>query len=176
MEYTCSCCGEVHHDLPDLVCEQPQYTLGITGRERRKRVKLSSDLCALDGKHFFVRCVLRIPIIGEDSDFGWGVWVSASRINFKTYAKTLRYNNVFAKLFLRNKEVDIEPWMGWLANSLPHYENTCKVKALVLPQSDDTRPLVELEPSDHPLAVHQRDGMPKELAINLAEKVLHGHK
>jgi hypothetical protein len=35
------------------------------------------------------------------------------------------------------------------------------------------RPWVEREPTEHPLAVDQRDGLPGERAIAMAEHLLH---
>jgi Uncharacterized protein conserved in bacteria (DUF2199) len=36
------------------------------------------------------------------------------------------------------------------------------------------RPFIELEPTDHPLAVEQRDGITWERVQEIAEQVLHG--
>ena len=38
------------------------------------RCELSSDVCVVDGKYFFVRGCIEIPVHGADEPFVWGVW------------------------------------------------------------------------------------------------------
>ena len=64
---------------------------------------------------------------------------------------------------------------GYLfGSSVPCYPETLQVKAMVHTRRVGLRPLVELEPTDHPLAVEQRDGITWRRVQEIAEAVLHG--
>ncbi|HZG42899.1 MAG TPA: DUF2199 domain-containing protein [Longimicrobium sp.] len=54
------------------------------------------------------------------------------------------------------------------------YPDTLLLKTYVHLQPVPVRPLVELEPTDHPLAVDQREGVTQERAREIVEAVLHG--
>jgi hypothetical protein len=105
-------------------------------------------LCVLDDTHFFVRSVLPFRIRGAEDDFYWGVWSTLSEQNF------LRYQAAY--------DEDMSGWdamFGYLSNELPGYPDTLNLKLSVQTQRQGDRPLLTLEPTDHPLAVDQRDGM-----------------
>ncbi|MEH2613576.1 DUF2199 domain-containing protein [Bradyrhizobium sp. AZCC 1693] len=53
----------------------------------------------------------------------------------------------------------IGPFFGWLSAELPVYPSTENLKTLVHLRDDGIRPYIELQPTDHPLAVEQRDGI-----------------
>jgi len=65
-------------------------------------------------------------------------------------------------------------YFGWLASRLPHYPDTLNLKTMVVARSAGLRPLLELEPGGHPLAVDQRDGLTSHAAQALAGKIWHG--
>ena len=112
---------------------------------------LSEDFCVLRGEHFFVRAVLELPIIGGDAKrFGFGVWSTLSRPNFERYVDTFDSGGEHAEL---------GPWLGWFSNRLAGYPDTLNLKCRLHFQADRQRPKIELEPTEHPLAVEQRDGM-----------------
>lgn len=99
-----------------------------------------------------------MPIKGTDDTFMWGVWVTLSETNFK------RYWDLF--------DVDPPPpgegpYFGWLSNRLPSYPDTLNLKTHVHLRAGRQRPSIVLDPTDHPLAVHQRDGisLPELLTI-----------
>ncbi|MEM7223561.1 MAG: DUF2199 domain-containing protein [Pseudomonadota bacterium] len=163
LTYTCGCCGEVHKGLPDFGFDSPDFYWDVPETERDRRSTLDNNFCSIDGEYFFVRCVLEIPIIGTEDSFGWGVWSSLSETNYK------RYQDVF----LADQRSGEGPYFGWLSNRLPFYPETLQLSQKVHPQDDNMRPLLELEPTDHPLAVDQREGMPMERAIEFAQRLMH---
>lgn len=161
--FRCSGCGEMHEGLPEQAFLEPDYIYALEKTEKEVRAKTSDDLCMLDENDFFIRCVLQIPIVGEETPFGWGIWVSASKENFWRYAE----------LFRDDRETEMVPWFGWVSNRLPFYDDTLKLKTNVYPQGGGKRPLVKLEPTNHLLSVHQQQGMPLDLAIQIALPKLH---
>ena len=59
---------------------------------------------------------------------------------------------------------------------LPVYPNTLRLKTKVHTQAGNLRPLVELEPTAHPLAVEQRNGITMGRAREIAEALLYGER
>jgi hypothetical protein len=129
--YSCTCCGEVHDDLPDLTFGMPAHTHHIPESERPKRVKIDSDLCSVDGEEFFIRGVLRIPIVNHTQDLGFGVWVSRKKENFQTYVENF-------------DSAEIGPFFGWLSNEFNFGgQPTLNLKTMVHFQGKGIRPLTE---------------------------------
>jgi hypothetical protein len=147
MEYRCTVCGELHDDLPDIGADKPDQWWGIPEEERSRRILLTSDTCVIDEKDFFIRGVIEIPIHDYPQRFGFGVWVSQKRENFLTY--------------MQNPEsAEIGPFFGWLCTRIASYsEDTLLLKTMAHFRGGSLRPMIELEPTDHPLAVDQRDGI-----------------
>jgi hypothetical protein len=120
--------------------------------------------CILEGEHFFVRCVLDIPLIGSGGrSFGYGVWSTPSRKNFLLYQET----------FDSGEQGDLGPWFGWFSNRLEGYPDSLNLKCQVHPRAGRQRPWVELEATDHPLALEQRNGISFDRLVEILE--LHGH-
>lgn len=147
MIYYCSVCGKIHDDLPDIGADRPDYWWGIPEEERDTRIKLTSDTCEIDDEHFFIRGVIHIPLHDQAETFGFGVWVSQKRENFMTY-------------LANPASSEIGPFFGWLSTRIAYYEeDTLSLKTKAHFQDGASRPLIELEPTDHPLAVDQREGI-----------------
>lgn len=163
MTFTCTVCGEEHEGLPDFGFDAPAYYLQVPEAERAARCRLSSDFCVIDGQYHFVRAVLLIPVQGLAQAFGWGVWTSLSPENFR------RCLDVWAL----DDPGEEGPYFGWLSSRLPFYPDTLELKLKVALQPGGQRPRLELEPSDHPLAVDQREGIPWTRAVEMVEKLMH---
>ena len=66
---------------------------------------------------------------------------------------------------------------GYLfGSSIPCYPETLQLKTMVRTRRVGLRPLVELEPTDHPLAVEQRFGITWRRVQEIVETVLHGDR
>jgi hypothetical protein len=118
----------------------------------------------MDGQHFFVRARIVLPVVDADEDFEWGVWVSLSEANF---SRALQ-------LWTDPRRMDEPPYFGWLSTELPGYEpTTLNLKTNLHTQPVGVRATVELEPTDHPLAVEQRTGITLARVQDIAERVLH---
>ncbi|MEV7291227.1 DUF2199 domain-containing protein [Streptomyces microflavus] len=125
---------------------------------------LSSDQCVIKGQHFFIRGLIEIPVIGGEDVFSWGVWVSLSKENF---AGALDVWNT------EGREAE-KPYFGWLSTELALYsESTTDLKTNAHTRPVGKRPYIELEPTDHPLAVEQRAGITQDRIREIAIAVLH---
>jgi hypothetical protein len=123
--------------------------------EREKRIWGNSDACVIDEEEFFVRGVILVPVRDQERNFGIGVWVSQKRENFETYMKN--YDTP-----------SIGPFFGWLSNRLPFYErDTWALKTMAHFQGNGKRPLIKLEPCDHPLFADYSDGVTLDRAWQL---------
>lgn len=161
--FLCTCCGERHNGLPDLAYDAPLFYAELSDEEKETVARKSDDLCSIRDEHFFVRAVLFVPILGTDHNFGWGVWVSLSESNFRRYVEQFE---------AAEPEQD-DGWFGWLSNRLPWYPDTLLLKTSVWLQPYPSRPLVELEPTDHLLSVHQREGVDLATLQRIVEAALH---
>ncbi len=163
MKYSCATCGEVHEGVPGLSFEAPAYYYAVPPNERAQRCALTSDTCIIDQEHFFVRGCLEIAVDGEPEPFVWGVWVSLSRENFQR----------FLELYDERERSQRGRYVGWLSVRLPDYPDTLKLKAAVHLRDGETRPLIELEPTDHLLALEQRTGMSRGRLVEILSLAEH---
>lgn len=156
-KFVCSVCGEEHEGLPALGLHKPDYWLSLTPKQQ-KQGKIDSDICKTHDGHFFVRCVLVIPLLdGPEKTLEYGPWSSLSEDNFKRYVKTFRDND----------QSKIGPMFGWFSNDLQAFPGSLNLKCQVWPQDNNQRPHIELEASDHPLSLAQRNGITFARALEL---------
>jgi len=164
MSYACRRCGERHRGLPmSYGTDAPDYWDPSLAGD--KSSTLGQEQCVIKDEHFFVRGRLVIPVTdAAGSEFDWGVWVSLSRESF-TRALSLWTTPG------RERE---QPYFGWMSTELPLYEpSTLSLGTRVHTQAVGQRPLVELEPTDHPLAVEQRTGITLARVQEIAETLMH---
>ena len=149
MKYTCAVCGKEHDGLPGLGTAAPLYYYSVPAEERVNRCRLDSDTCVIDDQFFFVRGCLEIPIVGEREPFIWGVWASVSSESFET----------FLRFYDQDHRSHEGPFFGWLSASFKGYPDSESLKTLVHLRDHGQRPFIELEPTEHPLAIEQRSGI-----------------
>ena len=125
---------------------------------------VDGELCTYRKRDFAIHGCLDIPIVDTDDVFTWGVWVSLSRENAK------RAIDVW---FTDGRESE-EAYFGWVLTALPYEPSTVLLKANIHTRPIGERPFIELESTDHPLAVEQREGVTRNRAIEIATAVLHG--
>jgi hypothetical protein len=163
LEYRCRSCGELHVGLPAWHFATPVQALGIPREERRARVELTEDACIIDGREFYLKGLLHLSVHGSDEPFTWGVWLSVSDESYRRCSA----------LFGDTERKAGESFFGWLCNALPGYPDTQLLKTYLHVQAYPLRPWVELEPTGHPLAIDQREGISRERAIWMAEQLWH---
>ena len=161
--FKCRTCDEWHEGVPHLGAAAPLYYYAISEEERDHRCDLGSDTCVIDDEFFFVRGVIEIPVHGLDETFGWGVWASLSKASFLEYMA--RYDDP--------RRAELGPYFGWLSAALADYPETENLKLSVQPRGPELRPLFELEPTDHLLAVEQRQGISQKRLAEILEGALH---
>lgn len=164
--FICSNCGEFHEGFPlDYGHRFPDYYFEVPPEERVERIEADDDLCVVDDEFFFIRGCLEIPIIGEDDHFIWGVWCSLSR---KSYDRVL-------ELWDAENVENEPPFFGWLNSFLPKeiYPNTLNLKTNVYLRNNNQRPFIHVEPTAHPLAIEQENGITMERVREIVEILIH---
>jgi hypothetical protein len=162
MSFQCGRCGKHHDGLPfSYGVDAPAYWRDEFAADENSA--LTDEQCMIKGEHLFVRARLVIPVIDADTEFDWGVWVSLSAANF---ART-------NELWTTPGREQEPPYFGWLSTALPYEPSTLSLKTHVHTQPVGERPLIELEPTDHPLAVEQRTGITLARVQEIAAQMLH---
>ncbi len=161
--FTCSCCDARHPELPmNYTAEAP--AVWDPAFADADDCLLSSDQCVIRARFYFVKGLVEIPVIGSDERFSWGVWVSLSRENFSQAADLWD---------TPGREFE-EPYFGRLSTDLLAYSpTTLNLKTNLHTRPLGERPFVELEPTDHPLAVEQRTGITRDRVREIAAAVFH---
>jgi hypothetical protein len=162
--FQCTTCGQPHPGPPLVYgVEAPAWYYTVPEHERRARTVLTGDQCIIDDRQFFILGRVEIPIIGSEETFCWLAWVSLSEQN---------YDRACDLWSLPGREAE-PPYFGWLSSALPYEPTTVGLKTLVHTRPVGERPFVELEPTDHPLAVEQRAGIRPERVRQIAEMMRH---
>lgn len=159
--FECRCCGRRHDELPFAHgFAAPAYWSDEHAGDGTSR--LDDDQCVIVGGHFFVKARLLIPVTDADTAFEWGVWVGLTEPNFD------RMRELWT-VPVREYE---PPYLGWLATELSLYQpSTLRLRANVHTQPVGARPTIELEPTDHPLAVEQWTGITVGRVRTIAEEL-----
>jgi hypothetical protein len=161
--YACRSCGEWHDDLPlSYRTAAPAYWSDELVDEAAS--ELNDDLCIVRAEHFFVQGNLKIPVTDTGETFAWGVWVSLSAENFGRMVEVWEQPGREAE----------PPYFGWLSTELPYPASTLQLKTNVHTNPVGEKPWIEIEPTDHPLAVEVREGMTSARVQEIADLMLHG--
>ncbi len=162
--FECAACGRHHPELPrSYALPLPELCARMSPEEQARRCEISEEWCVVDGQHHFVRTCLEIPVRDDDGPLVWIVWASLSPANFE---RTMRLWHT------PGRETE-PPYFGWFSSSLPGYPETLSLKSMVHTRPVGERPWVELEPTDHPLAVEQRVGISAARLREIAAAALH---
>jgi hypothetical protein len=158
MAFVCSVCGETHEGLPARVFHYPDLWLSLSDAEREAG-KVDSDLCMTSQREFFVRAVMRLPLIdGPEPTFEFGIWGSLSEANFLRYVET--YNDL--------DQSKLGPMFSYLSNEIGAFPDSYALPGDLIPQ-DVGRPLFVLKSADHPLAIAQTEGV----AFSKVHEIIH---
>lgn len=161
--FKCSFCNKLHEESPSFACMVPDSFLDQP-KKSQEDAFMTNDLCSYvdeDGRHYFIRTILEIPIHGVSEPFLWGVWASVSAENFFRYSESFDNPNTNDRYF------------AWFSNYLPLYENTYGLRSFVRPRTGNARPVLELQPCDHPLYLDFKNGISIAKAQEIAEMLMH---
>jgi hypothetical protein len=93
----------------------------------------------------------------------WSTWVSLSAQSFTTDRDTYEAEG-------REQQ---EPFFGWLTAVPPPFPDAL-LNTTVYLRPVPTRPCIDLELTDHPLAIAQKEGISPAKVQEIAERLLHG--
>jgi len=131
--------------------------------ELEQRIVFTPDQCVIDGKDFYLRGRILVPVIGLEEPFVWGVWAEVSPINF------MKTNELWT---VEGREAEAA-FPGWLNTQLPVFGDTFNLELSVQTQRVGKRPHFRVIDEEHPLAVEQRDGITMRRVEEIAERMLH---
>ncbi|MFB2733756.1 DUF2199 domain-containing protein [Shewanella mangrovisoli] len=158
----CKVCNCDLGEVPMCFGGSSPASLMVPENEYEGRVEENSDQCIVDGKHFFVRGHIELPVIDTGEVFIWSVWVSLSEHSFYTMSEN----------WDSESRENSEPFFGWLMTNLPCYPETLHLKTDVQTQPVGVVPLVILQPSDHPLAQEQQNGITMDRVHEIVHQVM----
>ncbi|MEO1730758.1 MAG: DUF2199 domain-containing protein [Pseudomonadota bacterium] len=161
-EWRCSGCDQIHTGMFDLAAFAPDPWPHPDEYEPNSSVRLtgdflSEDFCVIGGEHFFVRCVLKVPVHGLTNKFGYGCWGSLKRENFELYLKHFDDGSL----------PDGAPFWSWLCNRIKPFEVSEPLGCLMYPQLDRQRPVLMVEHAEHPVAIAQDAGISPEALFQI---------
>lgn len=166
MRFSCVTCG-AEHDIDEISFgANAPIQWDLLSDDEHSRSVLSGEQCEInsrEGPSFYICACLDIPIRGTDRKFTWGVWCSLSEQSYKEISK--HWDDPARS--------SIGPHFGWLCTMIPGYTDTAFLKTMIHQRDVGVRPFVELEPTNHPLAIDQRDGIEEHRLRDLVIGLLH---
>jgi hypothetical protein len=149
MGWECSLCDDEHEGTPLLFGADAPWRLFVPEEDFASRVELTEGLCVVDDAQFFLRGHLELPVHDHEAPFVWSVWCSISRASFERM--TANWDDP--------ARVHTAPYFGWLVTELPYEPSTRNLKTNLHERAPGIVPYILVEPTDHPLAVAQREGV-----------------
>lgn len=132
----------------DMAFVLPDPIYALPEDQRALRAQTHSDLCSLDGRRYFIRGVVYVPVPDLGTEFGWGVWAEVSREVF------LRYQEIY------DEDASGEPPVaGVLANMPPGYSQIEQPLEIHFGPSDQ-RPTFKPSPTESEFYREHVGGMP----------------
>ena len=145
----CPCCGkEVAPHEMDVAFDLPDDIFALSQEQREARAKIHPDLCSLDGRRYFIRGVVYVPVQQLDTNFGWGVWAEVARDTF------FRYHELY------DEDASDEPLAaGILANTPPGYADVEQPLEIRF-GPPDRRPVFKPAPTESEFYHEHAEGLP----------------
>jgi hypothetical protein len=163
--FVCGVCGERHDVLPlSYSVKAPLAVRAVPAEEMEQRLVITPDQCVIDGKSFYLRGRILVPVIGLEEPFVWGVWAEVSPKNF------IRAN----ELWTTDGREQEAAFPGWLNSEIPLFGDTINLEVMVQTQRVGQRPQFTVVDDEHPLALEQRHGITMRRIEEIAEAMIHG--
>ena len=146
----CADCGQWHPlELLEPIFRWPDDVARVPKTAWSYRVKANEDLCVLDARRHFVRCVLPFVVHDRDQNFAIGCWAEVSKADFAS----------IVKLWRDEDQGSASPFDAVISNALPNMPDMRGLPALLQLRSLSLRPALTLTDTQHPLFADQRDGI-----------------
>ncbi|KRT16538.1 hypothetical protein ASU31_10275 [Pedobacter ginsenosidimutans] len=161
--YTCSCCGQVYHELP--LCfgsDYPDYYFSVPPNEIAERIEINESWCVVDKQHFFHRGRITIPVLDYSENLIFNVWSSISPDNF----------NKRMELWKAPDRITQEPYFGWLQTIVPTYGDTLNIKTIAVEQQVGLIPEIKLIEEGHRLTFDQENGITYKKAVEIVDQIM----
>ncbi len=146
-------CVECGHEHPleelELTFLRPDVVAALQAVERETRVQENKDLCVLDGKRFFIRALLPLPVAERENPYNIGLWVEVSQQAFERVYE----------LWDEENQTEEPAFQAKIANDIRIHPPACGLAASLSLTGPTTRPFVTLSPAEHPLVGEQSRGI-----------------
>jgi hypothetical protein len=133
----------------ELTFRRPDDAAAISPDDRPCLLQENDDLCIIEGKRFFIRGVLPLPVVARNSTYCIGLWVEVSQATFE------RVYDLWESEDQRNEQ----PHAASIANEIPIARGSLGLEAELRLAGPAKRPEVFLKASDHPLYAEQTGGI-----------------
>jgi hypothetical protein len=163
MGWHCTICGSEHDEIPTCFGIEAPWRDLVPEAEFARRVQLTADQCVIDDATFFVRGHIEIPIHDFPEPLAFAVWSSLSEKSFR---------HVCERWTSRRRAAD-PPYFGWLCSPIACYPSTIHLKLSVQSRAPGLVPAFTVEPTDHPLAIDQHQGITVARWHEIAHSLLH---
>lgn len=163
MTWQCTLCGIDHDELPECFGIEAPWRALVPENEFESRVDLTPDQCVVDETHYFIRGHIEIPIHGHHAPLSFSVWSSLSERSFLHMCD--RWDEA-------DRGSD-PPYFGWLCSPISVYPSTIHLKLSVQSRPPGRTPLFTVEPTEHPLAMDQQQGISIARWHDIAHQLLH---
>lgn len=162
--FRCVTCEQWHTGIAGWGWNYPPEYWLIPEHEREQRGFLTTDLCVVDDKRFFVCGCIELPVLGLPDQLSLRVWLEVSEPDFFA----------FQSLVGIAKRSQHGPFTGRLTVAIPTYEDTDHLLVRLMIRDDGTRPYVQVLSDSHPLALDQQSGVPVARVERLYRHFEHG--
>lgn len=160
--FYCQKCGQFHEELPFSFGALSPFNWSNELNEDSDSF-LDADFCVIRGQEFYIQGNVEIPILESEAVFAYSVWVSLSSTSYAHATEN----------WTSPERSQHEGYFGWFSCRLPGYPETLNLKTHVHVRDLGIVPYIELEPTNHPLAVEQLEGISMERVRKIAEINLH---
>jgi hypothetical protein len=133
----------------ELTFRRPDEVIRLSAEERARLVKESDDVCVIEGKRFFIRALLPLPVESRAIPYCIGLWVEVTQATFERVYE----------LWDSGEQVHEPPFAARIANDIPTASGSLALPAEMRLTGPATRPDVFLQPSQHQLYIEQAHGI-----------------
>lgn len=152
----CSKCGSEHPiDELELTFRRPDDAAKLSADDRATLVRENDDLCVIDGKRFFVRALLPLPVEAREAPYSIGLWVEVTQATFERVYE----------LWDSDEQSHEPPFAVRIANEISTPGGSLGLHAELRLTGPTTMPEVLLQPSQHQLYTEQTCGIDEHRAF-----------